>query len=83
MSGPYLVEEKQCRRCRVHMTLIEGYEWPETDNLIYCSGCSIDVIRELRAENKRLKRRFDTRKGTGIRKKYLTTNLTNYTNTKY
>jgi len=51
-------QEKRCRRCRVSLCLTASHEWPETDHLLYCQTCSIDVVRELRSENKRLKTRL-------------------------
>ena len=41
-------DEKSCHKCGCAMSLLDEHEWPESDDLIYCSTCSIDVIRELR-----------------------------------
>ena len=45
MSGN---DEKSCHKCGCAMSLLDEHEWPESDDLIYCATCSIDVIRELR-----------------------------------
>ena len=55
MSEQRADDDKICRRCKCAVHLIDGREWPEDDDLIYCSSCSIDVIRDLRLLVVRLK----------------------------
>lgn len=50
------MEDAECHRCSISLTLESGSEWPKDRTLILCWSCAIGEIERLRKRVNKLKK---------------------------